>query len=539
MPADLTIARRAYDQHDWPAAYEGLRTAETGPDLERLAVAAQLIGLEEESVDAYRRAHTVFLKEHEVERAVRCAAQLVMSFINRGDMAQAQGWLARARRILDDSGSDCVEAGYLLIPVALQALFGADPQRALEVLSQVAEIAARFGDADLQAMGRLGRGQCFIQLGDITAGTELFDENMAAVMSGEVSPPLTGLVYCAIIDSCRGIFDLRRAREWTVALDHWCESQPGIVQFRGACLVFRAQLMQFQGAWPAALGELEKACERLSTPRLHAGAGEAFYALGELHRMRGDSAAAESAYRRAHDLGRSPQPGLALLRLANGHVAAAAAAIAREREEARSIPQACAVLPAYVEIMIAARNLDLARDAVFELAAHAEHLGAPFLRAMADHARGAVALASDEHRQALEALRSAAAKWRELEAPYDAARTRVLIGLACRAAGDVDAAALELEAARRAFEQLGARRDLARLDELSASRQAAGLTARELQVLRLVAAGKTNKAIAADLFISEKTVARHVSNIFDKLGLASRAAATAYAYEHGLQIRPT
>jgi len=539
MPADLEAGRRAYDRNDWSEAYANLRDAQTAEDLERLAVAAELVGREEEANQIYQRAHNAFLKNAEIERAVRCAAHLVMNLMNRGDIAQAQGWLARARRILEASNRDCVETGYLLLPVALQILFGGDLPRAAEVFDEVANIASRFGDSDLQAMGRLGRGQCSIQLGDVAAGIELFDENMVAVMSGEVSPVVAGIIYCAIIDSCKTIFDFRRAREWTQALTQWCESQPGLVQFRGACLVFRAQLSQLRGAWPEALGEAEHACERLTAPRVQPAAGEAFYALGELHRLRGAGAAAESAFRRAHELGRSPQPGLALLRLGAGQLDAAEAAIARERAEARSLPQACTMLPAYVEIMLAAGKVDLAREAADELAAHAQRLDAPFLYALAGHALGGVALAAGDHRSAFEALRSAAAIWRQLEAPYEAARTRVLIGLACRLAGDAEASALELEAARRTFEQLGAATELAYVDELSGARPAAGLSSREVEVLRLVAAGKSNKAIAADLFISEKTVARHVSNIFDKLGLASRAAATAYAYEHGLQRRPT
>jgi len=539
MPADLEVGRRAHDRNDWSEAYANLRDAQTAEDLERLAVAAQLVGREDEAIQTYQRAHKAFLQEGKVERALRCAAHLVINLMNRGDIAQAQGWLARARRILQASNIDCVETGYLLVPVALQSLFSGDLPRAAEVFDEVAGVASRFGDPDLQAMGRLGRGQCLLQLGDVKAGIELFDENMVAVMAGEVSPVVAGVVYCAIIDSCRTIFDFGRAREWTQALNKWCEAQPGLVEFRGSCLVFRAQLSQLRGAWSEALSEAERACERLTAPRVQAAAGDAFYALGELHRLRGDHEGAETAFRRAHELGRSPQPGLALLRLRAGELEGAEAAIARERAEVHSLTQACAVLPAYIEIMLATGKVDLAREAARELAGHARGLDSPFLRALADHALGAVALEAGDHRGALEALRSAAAIWRELEAPYEAARTRVLMARACRLSGDADASALELEAARRTFEQLGAAPELAYIDELSGARPTAGLSAREVEVLRLVAAGKTNKAIAGELSISEKTVARHVSNIFDKLGLASRAAATAYAYEHGLQRRRT
>jgi DNA-binding CsgD family transcriptional regulator len=280
--------------------------------------------------------------------------------------------------------------------------------------------------------------------------------------------------------------------------------------------------------------EARRAFDRFLQPSGHPAAGAAAYQLAELHRLRGEAAEAEEAYRRASRWGREPQPGLALLRLAQGQPAAAQAAIRRALEEAVDLPGRARLLPAAAEIALAAGDRAAARAAAGELAEAAGRLDAPLLDATAAAASGAVRLADGDARAALVDLRAAWAAWRELGAPYEAARARVGIGLACRALGDPDSAALELDAARAVFEELGAAPDLAGLERLTGRAPAGGLTPREVQVLRLVATGKTNRAIAAELLLSERTVDRHVSNIFTKLGVSSRAAATAWAYQHQL-----
>jgi DNA-binding CsgD family transcriptional regulator len=505
-------------------------------DLERLATAAYLTGRNDDSADIGTRAHHEFLRRGEVERAVRCAFWVGYSLLERGEHARGGGWLARARRLLDDHQLDCVEQGYLLYPGALQALLGGDAATAGAGFDEVARIGDRFGDPDLVALSRLGLGATRLAEGATTVGVALLDEAMVAVEAGEVSPVVAGIVYCAVIESCQEIYDLRRARQWTASLTRWCAAQPDLVPYHGQCLVHRSEIMALQGAWPDAMDEARRAADRLSAPPGHPAAGLAFYQQGELHRLRGDLTRAEEAYRQASQWGRDPQPGLALLRLAQGQADTAAAAIRRVVEEASDVVSRSRLLPGQVEILLAAGDVPAAGAAAAELTRLADGLGAPFLAAVAAHAQGAVLLAEGDPRGALAVLRGAWLAWQDLEVPYQAARVRVLIGLACRELGDQDGAEMELDAARWVFRQLGAAPDLARVETLSqrADARSGGLTARELQVLRLVAAGATNKAIAADLFISERTVDRHMSNIYAKLGVSSRAAATAHAYQHGL-----
>ncbi len=360
---------------------------------------------------------------------------------------------------------------------------------------------------------------------------------MVAVTMGEVSQWMAGEIYCSVIEACHEIFDMRRAQEWTAIFTRWCAEQPDLVPYRGQCRVHRAQIMQLHGEWPDALDEARQACDWLSRPPPHPAVGLAHYQRGEVHRLRGELDEAEAAYREAHQSGREPQPGLALLRLAQGEVAAANAAIRRVVDEASDPLVRAQMLGAYVEIALAAGELSAAHEAADEMFNVAADLGAPFLSAQAAHARGAVLLAEGNARAALGSLRHALALAQELNAPYEAARARIVVAEACRQLGDEDSAGLELDSARVAFERLGAATELRRLDRLGVAEDAAragGLTRREAQVLALVAKGNTNRAIAAELVISEKTVARHVSNIFNKLGVTSRSAATSHAYEHGL-----
>lgn len=543
----LDRGRESFGQRAWGDAYAQLSAAAHEKplelaDLERLAVAAFLVGREGDSEDVWARAHHECLRLNDPARAARCAFWLAFALLNKGELARGSGWATRAQRLLDAGQLDCAEQGYLLYLVALRTIFQGDNATAEAAFGRAAEIGERFAEPDLVTLARHGQGRALLRLGQTAQGVALLDEVMVAVTAGEVSPIVVGDVYCSTIEACQELFDLRRAQEWTAALSHWCESQPDLVPYRGQCLVHRAEILQLHGAWPEAMDQVQRAYERLSQPTAQPAVGAAFYQRAELHRLRGEFAKAEKAYRQANQAGREPQPGLALLRLAQAQVGAAVAAIRRVVDETQDRVTRSKLLAAHVEIMLAAGDVQAARVAADELSEIAAELDAAFLYALSAYSTGAVLFREGDTRGACDALRHAWMAWQELAAPYEAARVRVLLGLACRELGDEDTAEMELDAARCVFEQLGAAPDLTRVNRLSPkapSRSAGGLTARESEVLGLVAAGKTNRAIAAELFISEKTVARHVSNIFTKLGVSSRAAATAYAYEHTLLQRPT
>jgi DNA-binding CsgD family transcriptional regulator len=543
----LDRAREALRQEEWTDAFTRLsavdREVSLQPeDLEGLATAAYLIGRDADSVDAWSRAHNGHLSAGNIEPAVRCAFWLGLGLLLGGERARGSGWMARGQRLLDDAGvvdGTCAEHGYLRLPAGLACLAQRDFRAAYGTFSEAEEIGARFQQPDLLTLCRLGRGQALIGLGDTTQGVPLLDEAMVTVESGEASPIVAGTVYCAVIEACWEIFDLRRAQEWTAALSRWCDDRPDLVPFRGQCLIRRAELMQLRGDWPHARDEAREACERLMSPRQPA-AGAAFYLQGELHRLAGDFDSAEGAYQQASRHGRRPQPGLAQLRLAQGQVDTASAAIRRALDGAMNPAVRSTFLPVQVEVMLAAGDLESARTAADELTEIAAAIDASLPRARAARARGAVLLEEGDPRAALGELRHAEATWKEIGAPYEIARTHVLMGLACRALGDSDGAELELDVARSIFIELGATPEVARIEKLlpdDAPRSGAlpgGLSPREGEVLRLVATGRTNRAIGTELFISEKTVARHVSNIFVKLNVSSRAAATAWAYEHDL-----
>jgi len=496
-----------------------------------------MLGRDDEWAAGIERAHHAHVEAGEPARAVRCAFWLGLNLALRGETSRGSGWLARARRLLDRDEGESVEHGYLLLPVAAQQEHAGELEAAHATAVAAAAIGERFGDADLVALAVHEQGNVLVKLGRVGEGLALLDEAMLAVTAGELSPIVTGLIYCSVIDGCQGVFELRRAQEWTAALTRWCEQQPDMVAFTGRCLVHRSEIMQLHGAWPDALEEARRARERCELGPSQAAAGAALYRQGEVHRLRGELDAAEAAYREASRRGWEPQPGLALLRLAAGSADTAAAAIRRVVDETDEPLQRARLLPAAVEILLAVGDVEGARDACRELGELSERFESRALGAMAAHARAAVALAGGDARTALVALRHAGVVWQELDAPYEAARARVQVGLACRAQGDEEAAALELDAARDAFARLDAGPDLARVEALTRSAAASathGLTARELQVLRRVAGGETNKAIAAALVLSERTVDRHVSNILTKLRVSSRSAATAYAYEHEL-----
>jgi len=542
MADPVTQGRQAYQRRAWAEAVTYLSTADrqgdlAAADLDKLAEAVYLTGGAQAAAETWERAHQAYLGEGDLPSAARCAAWLGLVLLLSGEHARGGGWIGRGQRLLDQAGVDCVERGYLALPAGLGALYGGEAETAYQRFAELIAVADRFGDPDLRALGRLGQGQALAERGDPASGLGLLDEVMVAVTAGEVSPVPAGIIYCAVITTCRKAFDLRRAREWTAALSRWCADQPDLRPYRGECLVHRAEIMQLRGDWVDALAEVRQALAHLSGPPTDPVLGMARYQQAELLRLRGEFARAEEAYRQASGCGHPVQPGLALLRLAQGRVDDAAGAIRRVAGEAAGKVERARVLAAYVEIEVAAGEVAAARSAAGELGEVAAGFDTPYLRAVAEYAHGTVLLAEGDPAAACAALRRSWVAWQELAAPYEAAWARLRMAQACRELGDHDTARMELDAARQVFQQLGAAPALARVRVLSGEGRPSGagdLTARELEILRLVATGASNRHIADTLVISDKTVARHVANIFTKLGVSSRSAATGYAFRHDL-----
>ncbi len=537
----LERGREAYARRSWRDAHESLSAVESAAplepaDLELLATSAFMLGRDHEYLDTLERAHDVYLQRGEPLRAFRCAFWCGMILMTRGEVGPGSAWIGRAQRLCEGQPDDSVERGYLLMPLALRHEAAGELEKAAAVAGEATAMAARFGEADGFALASYTQGSMLIKAGRVPEGLAVLDESMLAAMRGDLSPMTTGIVYCGVILACQEVFEARRAQEWTAVLTEWCEGQPDVVAFTGRCLVHRAEILQLRGAWPDALEEARRARQRFIEAENLRRVGLAFYREAELQRLLGDFEAAERAYREASHHGWDPQPGLAQLRLAQGRVDAATASIQRVLAETTELLKRAGLLPARVEIMLAAGDADAATVACVELEELAERFESSMLGAMVAYARGAVELARGDSKAALGLLRHALETWQELEAPYEVARTRELIGLACRALGDEEAATLELDAARTTFEELKAAPDAARVavSIAPAGTSRHGLSAREVEVLRLVAAGRSNRQIAAELVISEHTVARHLQNIFRKLDVSSRTAAASFAFEHEL-----
>jgi ATP/maltotriose-dependent transcriptional regulator MalT len=512
-------------------------------DHELQAFAAYLRGEDEATEQELELAHRAAVDEGDLTTAVHSTFWLGITLLLRGQAAQGGAWLARGNRLAAQV-DDCPTAGYLLVPQFLRALHEGDHDAALDLARRTADLGRRHRDADLQAFGTLGSAQALLAKGEIAAGTALLDEVMLAVTAGEVGAVTSGIVYCAVILACMSIYDLSRAAEWTAALTQWCDAQPDLVAYRGQCLVHRSQLQQAAGEWAEAAATAAAARRRLAQPP-HPALGLAHYQDGELHRLVGHREPAEAAYRAASRHGRDPMPGLALLRRDEGDLDGAAAGIRRALQERTDRSERPTLLAAAVEVFRAAGDGDAARRAATELDELAAHSPAATLRAMADHAGGCVLVDDGDVGAGLDRLRDAARAWKAARMPYEGARTALELARGCVALGDGAAADLELENAREAFSALGAAPDLARLEARrvevgrgarsdAGGTPASGLTTREREVLGLVAAGHSNREIAATLVLSEHTVRRHIEHIFGKLGVGSRAAATAHAFEHGL-----
>lgn len=531
-------ARDAIARQSWADAYDLLRSIEPSTlearDLEGLAECAWWRSEIAESIAARQRAHSAYIAEGDAPQAAFMAIRLCIEHFDRDEPSVAMGWMKRAERHLQGRRV-CVQQGYLTLLEATIALEMGELEAGLAGTVQAREIGRTFSDPNLIAMATVREGLGTIANGRVEDGIALLDEAMTSVIAGELGPFFTGAVYCTVIEACLELADVRRAGEWNEAARAWCDSIPPESPYPGQCRVNRAEVARLTGDWSEAEAEATRATEELARIRPEA-AAVAHYSLGEVRRRRGDVAGAEVAFSRAHGLGFDPQPGLALLRLAQGNIGAARTELrlALGDHDARPILRA-ALLAAQVDVELEGGDPEAAAAACEELDLIAGTFAAPAFRAMAATARGAVALATGATTDALRYLRGACATWHDLKLPYEAAQARTRYGLAIRALGDEEDAALELRAALAGFERLGAP-DAARVSELLGDRSGlpSGLTAREAEVLRLVAAGKTNRDIAVELVISEHTVARHVQNMFAKLDVSSRSAATAFAFEHGL-----
>jgi DNA-binding CsgD family transcriptional regulator len=559
----LGRARELHLESRWAEACEEFAAADrleplTAEDLEKFAEAAQVLGRGEEAVKILRRAYEARVAAGDFDWAVTTAFWLWQALIMNREYARANGWVAQVRRLAQErlaqegpAQEDPAPAlpadvtrpvpmednGWLLVTDAYALIGLTDYEAAVQLLARAAQLASRSGQTDLVAFATTVWGRALIKAGRLKDGLSRLDEAMLSVIDRDTSARATSLLYCSAIATCHEAHEFARAREWTLALGAWLDS---LAQLGGAylgnCRVYRSRLMRLCGAWGDAVDEVALVCDDLSGGYGQLVAGHAFYELGEMYRLLGNPEA-EDAYRRASEYGAPTQPGLALLRLAQDDVETALVGIRRALTETTRPLERLELLTAGVTVMVAAGDFDAARAAVDELALIAQVYDTAAVRTEVAAARGAVALAEGDAATALPLLRSAAQWWREIEAPHAVATLAVLIALACRSLGDEEAAQLELESARATFTRLGARPDLHRVESLMHPAQAVGshgLSAREIEVLKLIAAGRTNRAIATELFLSERTVHRHVSNIFDKLGVRSRAAAVSYGVRHHL-----
>jgi class 3 adenylate cyclase len=471
----LAEARDAAERHDWQAAFQLLSRLDSegkldGSGLELLGMISWWAGNPDVQIDARERAVAAYLAEGNRAKAAHLSLVVARDHGMRLSAAVAQGWRAKARRLLDDEPEGFAH-GYLALTEASRAIDQAEFDQAAEHGARAVNIGARSADRDLQGYGLMYQGMALVRRGDIEEGLSLLDEATAAAVSGELSPYATGIVYCNTISTCRDLADYRRAGEWTEVARRWCERQ-SISGFPGICRVHRAEILALRGGWAEAEEEAQLASTELMSFKALPLAAEGFNAVGEIRLRMGDLDGAEEAFRQAHDLGHDAQPGMALLQLGRGRLDAAMASIRTALDDAPGAPLVRSrLLPVLVEIAVAAGDVTSAEAAAEELAGIAEDFGSPALHAAAHGARGAVLLARGEAGEALKALGRARTHWKDVEAPYEVARTRTELAAAHRALGDVDTARAELESARSAFERLGAVADGARCDRLLAELQ--------------------------------------------------------------------
>jgi ATP/maltotriose-dependent transcriptional regulator MalT len=539
---ELVSARAEFERGDWSAALERWsavgRDGLTAEDLASSAAAAHLLGRIDDALDRYRRAFELRGSEGDTAGAARCAFHLAMISGTSGDRSASAAWLARGERLVESLPAGSLESGYIAFARMFSHLGSGRFAEAGACAVEATEAGRRHDDPNLLATGLCAQGRMAIYGDRIPAGLSLLDESMLEATSHVLAPVMLGHVYCTAIEGCQEVSDLRRVVEWTQLLHRWCADQPGLVTFTGQCALLRAQVMRARGAWDAALDELAAAIERYRLAGATDAVGQAECERGDLLRLRGDLDAADAAYQLSAEHGYDPQPGSALLWLARGRTSAAVAAVRRLLGEPGPSVRRSRVLPAAVDVFLASNDVDGARECALELDGLAEAFASELLSAAAATAWGRVQLAAGDPSGALPYLRKAHQAWVRLDLPYEAALAQATSGRALLALGDHESAQRALTSARDVLASVGARLDVEALDQLvSPGTRPAGLTQREIEVLGLVAEGRSNAQIASILVLSDRTVARHLSNIFTKLGVGSRTAAAAFAFEHDLMRR--
>lgn len=537
----IHAARAAYRRSAWADATELFLRADAeaaldAPDLEALVWAAGIAAHDAEMLAALERLYAHYEVNCDHENCARAAFWCGLRNTMIGEVGLGSGWLQRADKHAKETPPDCVQRGYLILPQVFMQRSKGNYDAAVAAAAKALTFGETAGDDDLIALAGSLKGGILFRLGRIDDGYAPIDEAMLLANAGRLSPIISGVVYCEIVGSCCRVLEMGRAREWTAILDAWCKRNPQARAFNGVCQVHRAEVLQLEGNWAEAYAEAERAGEGLNGTTEQTAMATAAYRRAEILRLRGRFDEAEAEYRLAGEIALDPQPGLALLRLVQRKEDEASAMIRRAIETAPDMPRKTALLPAGIEICVGCGDLDACDALCTELSEIAERFGTEILGRVADQGYGMLALARGEAASAVAALARARRFWSEFGAPYLVARLRVDIARGCMELGDTDSAAMELEVAEKIFRDLGAEPDLERLRSIRGDRSAGkgDLTAREREVLALLAEGRSNREIAADLGLSPKTVNRHVENIFDKLGVSSRAAAVAKGLKGGI-----
>lgn len=542
LPKTIHAARDAYRRNAWADATELFLRADAEAeleidDLEALVWAAAVSAHDREMLSALDRVYAYHSEKGDHNKSARAAFWRGLRSMMIGDVGLGSGWLQRARKHAEETAPDSVERGYLLLPQVFMHRGKGAYEAAVEIADQAIAIGQTQDELDLIALAGSLKGGILFRLGRISEGYVPIDETMLLANGNRLSPIVTGIVYCEVVASCCRVLEMARAREWTAILDDWCRRNPQAKAFNGVCQVHRAEVLQLEGNWSEAFAEAERASHGLEGTTEQTAMANAAYRRGEILRLRGDYDAADAEYRLAGESGVDPQPGLALLRMAQRRRREAVAMIRRALQTAGDLPRKTALLPAGIEISIACDDLDAAERQCGEMQEIAQRFGTEVLTRVADQCYGTLALARGAFADAVPALIGARQYWSDFGAPYLVARLRVDIARGCSELGDLESAAMELDAAEKLFHELGAEPDLALIRRLRANSTPSDsdiLTAREREVLALMAAGGSNRTIAGKLGLSPKTVNRHAENIFGKLGVSSRAAAVARALKTGM-----